>query len=348
MVVAKTEFGKVKSCLWTGFARAVCSGPDSAAGCEVHPSLSRRPAVQPITWIAPAQRALFEAAGTTAHRIGSGSGGWVERLGDDAMISHKNDAALAELSAGLETWSSQSGWAPVRVFTRFLPLKNDERISPVLKSGDATLPMTTVVTEAGVRYGLDFAAGYSHGLFLDQRANRAQLPLFKPKRMLNTFAYTCSFTVVAGLAGAETVSVDLSKKSLDRGKQNLALNGIAETKHRFIADDAQELMPRLERRGERFDVIILDPPTFSRNDKGRLWQVEQHFEDLVNAALELAMPKCAILLSTNCTKLDPVSLERRSRQCAKIKRRAVDYVRIASQTDFPAGHGASTLWMLVR
>lgn len=314
----------------------------------VNPSFSRRPPVQPTTWIAPAQRAIFETAGTTAHRLASGAGGWVERLGDDAMISHKNDAALAELMAGLEKWSEESGWAPTRLFARFLPLKNDERISPILRSGETTLPLNTVVTEGGVRYGLDFAAGYSHGLFLDQRANRAQLRLLKPKRVLNTFAYTCSFTVVAGLEGAETLSVDLSKKSLERGKQNLALNGISEAKHRFIADDAQELMPRLERKGERFDVIILDPPTFSRNDKGRLWQVEQHFEDLVNAALEVAMPKCAILLSTNCTKLDTVALERRSRLCAKIKRRAVDYLRIAPQVDFPSGHGASTLWMMVR
>ncbi|MBB5039012.1 23S rRNA (cytosine1962-C5)-methyltransferase [Prosthecobacter dejongeii] len=311
-------------------------------------SFSRRPLIKPATWIAPAERGVFETAGTTAHRLASGPDGWVERLGDDVMISHKNDVALAELISGLEKWAQESGWFPSRVFTRFLPLKNDERISPILRTGDMTLPLTTVVTENGVRYGLDFAAGYSHGLFLDQRINRTQLRLLKPKRMLNTFAYTCSFTVVAGLVGAETLSVDLSKKSLDRGRQNLALNGISEAKHRFIADDAQELMPRLERKGERFDAIILDPPTFSRNDKGRLWQVEQHFEDLVNAALELAMPKCAILLSTNCTKLDTVVLERRSRQCAKIKRRAVDYLRLAPQVDFPSGHGSSTLWMMVR
>jgi 23S rRNA (cytosine1962-C5)-methyltransferase len=314
----------------------------------VNPIPSRHLPVSSITWIAPSQRAVFEAAGTTAHRLASGSGGWVERLGDDAMISHKNDAALAELITGLQKWSAESGWTPVRIFTRFLPLKNDERISPILRSGDATLPPTAVVTEAGIRYGLDFAAGYSHGLFLDQRLNRAKLGMLRPKRVLNTFAYTCSFSVVAARAGAETLSVDLSRKSLDRGKQNLALNGITETGHRFIADDALDLLPRLENRGERFDAIILDPPTFSRGNSGRLWQVEQHFEDLVNAALMVAMPKCAILLSTNCTKLDPVALERRSRMCAKIKRRAVDYVRTASLIDFPPGHGASTLWMMVR
>jgi len=315
---------------------------------RVNASPARRPPVQPVTWIAQTQRAVFEAAGTTAHRIASGSDGWAERLGDDAMISHKNDAALAELVAGLETWGSEAAWTPTRVFTRFLPLKNDERISPVLHCGDATLPLTTVVTEAGIRYGLDFAAGYSHGLFLDQRSNRAKLRALKPKRMLNTFAYTCSFSVAAAVLGAETVSVDLSRKSLDRGKQNLALNGIAERGHRFIADDTLELLPRLEHKGERFDVIILDPPTFSRGNNGRLWQVEQHFEDLLDLALEVAMPKCAILLSTNCTKLDPGALERRARLCAKGKRRTADYTHTAQPVDFPAGQGASTVWMMVR
>jgi 23S rRNA (cytosine1962-C5)-methyltransferase len=272
----------------------------------------------------------------------------VERLGDDAMISYKNDVALQELAAGLEVWNASAQWTPKRVFTRFLPLKNDERISPVLRSGDATLPITTVVTEAGIRYGLDFGTGYSHGLFLDQRANRAKLQALRPKRLLNTFAYTCSFSVVAGLNGAETMSVDLSRKSLDRGKQNFALNGIAETGHRFIADDTLELLPKLGHRGERFDAIILDPPTFSRGNQGRLWQIEQHFEDLMLAALELAGPKCAILLSTNCTKIDTTSLERQARACAKIKRRTTQYTRLTPAVDFPAGHGASTVWMMVR
>ena len=311
-------------------------------------SLPHRPFIHFTSWLKPAQRTAFELAGTTAHRIASGPGGWVERLGDDAMISHKDDASLDELTLGLENWAAESGWQPARVFARFLPLKSDERISPILRSGDAALPLKTVVTEASTRYGLDFAAGYSHGLFLDQRANRALLRSFQPKRVLNTFAFTCSFSVVAAMCGAETVSVDLSKKSLDRGRENFALNGIAEAGHQFYADDVLDIIPRLAKRGEKFDAIILDPPTFSRGNKGRRWQVEQHFEELINAAMELAMPKCAILLSTNCTKLDPATLERNARFCAKLNRRTAAYVRTGSLPDFPPTHGASTLWMNLR
>ena len=315
---------------------------------RVNVSPTRRPAVQPPAWIAPEQRAVLEGAGTTAHRLATGSEGWVERLGDDAMISHKNDAALQVLLEGLEKWSAATGWIPARIFTRFLPLKNDERISPILHRGDPSLPLTTVVTEEGIRYALDFAAGYSHGLFLDQRVNRAKVRALRPKRMLNTFAYTCSFSVAAAMAGAETVSVDLSKKSLDRGKQNFALNGIAEKGHRFIAGDTLDLLPNLDSHSERFDLIILDPPTFSRGSNGRRWQVEEHFEDLLGAALELAMPKCSILLSTNCTKLNPVALEQMARMCTRGRRRTVDYPRFAPSVDFPTGTGSSTLWMMVR
>ncbi len=252
------------------------------------------------------------------------------------------------MMAGLDAWCMKAEWRPARIFHRFMPIKNADRICPVLHSGDAALPLTTVVTEAGIRYGLDIGASYSHGLFLDQRLNRAKLQALKPKRVLNTFAYTCSFSVVAALAGAETVSVDLSRKSLDRGRENLKLNGIDESIHRFIADDTLEVLAQQAGKGERFDAIVLDPPTFSRSKSGRRWQVEDHFEDLLNAALEVAAPKCAILLSTNCTKLDPATLERRARWCAKIKRRAAEYMGLGAPVDFPAGHGASTLWMMVR
>jgi 23S rRNA (cytosine1962-C5)-methyltransferase len=283
-----------------------------------------------------------------AHRLAWGAGGWVERLGDDVLISYKTEAGLAQMARGLDEWTVADAWQPRRVFTRYMPLKNAERVSPKLRSGDAGLPLTSVVREAGVRYGVDYGAGYSQGLFLDQRGNRAVLRNLKPKRLLNTFAYTCSFSVVAGLGGGATVSVDLSQKSLDRGRQNFELNAVPLGRHSFIADDASALLPKLASRGERFDAIILDPPTFSRSPEGRLWQVEQNFEELVLGALGVAGPKCAVLLSTNATKLNSAELEKRARTCVKLRRRAVDFVRLKPAVDFPAGQGASTVWMMLR
>jgi 23S rRNA (cytosine1962-C5)-methyltransferase len=299
-------------------------------------------------WLPGAPLAAFTAAGTNAHRLTTRADGWIERFGTDVLISYKDDAAREALLAGLHAWSSEHGFAPRRIFGKFLPRQNEERLAPVLIEGDATLPLTTVVEENGVRFGLDFGAGYSAGLFIDQRANRAYLRRAAPRRVLNTFAYTCAFSVVAALAGAETVSVDLSKKSLDRGRENFALNGLDATAHRFHADDVLDVLPRLARKGEQFDAIILDPPTFSRGHKGRRFQVERDLEALLAAALEVAAPRAKILLSTNCTRLNRRALEALARFAFKTTRRAADFHAENPLPDIPMEAAAQTLWLLLR
>lgn len=301
-----------------------------------------------MPWITPDLYAAFEAEATSAHRLFTGPDAWVERLGADVLISHKTDPARDAAVEGLQAWEAASGFRPRRVFARFLPLKNPERVAPVLLSGDAALPPEGEVSERGMRFGIDFSAGYSAGFFIDQRANRAFVRARAPRRLLNTFAYTCSFSVAAALAGAQTVSVDLSKKSLDRGRANFALNGLSTGGHRFFADDVMEVFPRLERRGERFDVIILDPPTFSRGNGGRLWRVEDHLEELVAAALAVADAGASILISTNCTRLDRRALERAGRFALKLARRGGDFHFEPPLPDFPSGEGAQTLWLDLR
>ena len=299
-------------------------------------------------WISPELFAVFETEGTSAHRLFTSPDAWVERLGCDVLISFKTDAARDAAAAGLREWAASVGFEIGRVFSRFLPRQNAERVAPVLLEGDATTPLHSVVSERGVRYGIDFGAGYSAGLFLDQRANRAFVRQRAPRRLLNTFAYTCSFSVVAALAGAQTVSIDLSKKSLDRGRENFALNALPPEGHRFLADDVLDVLPRLERRGEKFDAIILDPPTFSRGNRGRRWQVEEQIEGLLAAALEVAAPAASILISTNCTKLDRRALERATRFVMKTARRGGDFHHEPPLPDFPAGEGAQTLWLHLR
>ena len=299
-------------------------------------------------WILPELFSAFEAEGTSAHRLFTSSNAWVERLGRDVLISFKTVVARDEALAGLRELESRTGFQSDRVFSRFLPRQNAERVAPVLMAGDPAASLHSVVAERGVRYGIDFGAGYSAGLFIDQRANRARVHRLAPKRMLNTFAYTCSFSVVAAMAGAQTLSIDLSKKSLDRGRKNFDFNGLSLDGHRFLADDVLDVLPRLERRGEKFDLIIVDPPTFSLGNRGRRWQVEEQIEDLVRAALELAAPKAAILISTNCTKLNPSTLERTARFALKTARLGGDISHEPPLSDFPAGEGAQTLWVSLR
>ena len=186
------------------------------------------------------------------------------------------------------------------------------------------------------------------GLFVDQRENRRYVRHISPRRLLNCFAYTCSFSVSAAFAGAVTLNIDLSKKALGRGRENFALNSLPTIDHRFIADDVMAVLRRLARKGEKFDVIILDPPTFSRSPKGKTFQVENDFEKLLIEALELAARDSHILLSTNCSSLREHAIEVMARYALKVTRRAAKFHRQPGLPDFPPGAGASSIWLILR
>ena len=290
----------------------------------------------------------FAAEQTDAYRLCTTSDGWAERYGADVLVSYKTEAARDSILQELEEWTRLAHQTVERIFARYLPKQNAERGAPALIIGDARAPLERTVFERGVCYALDFGTGYSAGLFIDQRENRQFVRRAAPRRLLNCFAYTCSFSVVAGLAGAETLSIDLSRKSLDRGRDNFVLNQLATDRHRLLADDVFAVLPRLARKGERFDAIILDPPTFSRSRTGEAWQVERDFERLLLAALELAERDAKILLSTNCTRLDERALEMMGRFCLKATRRAGNFVPAARLPDFPPGAAARSLWMVLR
>ena len=309
-----------------------------------------RPAPRPVSaqWISPAVFRALATEKTDAHRLASAPGLWLERFGPDLLLSyqdaHARDAVLAEVEARCAGYA----FSPRRIFGKFLPTQAAERGAPELLRGDDSLPLQTEAAEAGVRYGLDFGAGYSAGLFIDQRANRYRVRAEKPRRLLNTFAYTCSFSVVAALAGAETVSIDLSRRSLTRGEENFSRNGLdPKAGHRFIADDVLATMPRLARRGEKFDAIILDPPTFSRNHAGAAFQVQRDFDKLVLLALEVAAPGAKILLSVNHSAMRVTDLEQAARAALRINKRPGRFHAAETLPDFPSGHGAKTVWLEV-
>jgi 23S rRNA (cytosine1962-C5)-methyltransferase len=299
-------------------------------------------------WIDVARVRALEKEGTDAHRLCTIPDGWVERFGSDILISFKNIAAREHLTMDLYLWGKTMEFKFGRIFARFLPKKNDEREMPRQIFGDANESLQAIATEKGLRFGIDFGAGYSVGLFIDQRENRSYLRKIAPKRVLNCFAYTCSFSVAAAVAAAKTVNVDLSKKSLTRGRENFSLNNLETGDHQFIADDVMSVLPRLARRGEKFDVIILDPPTFSRSHSGKAFHVERDFEKLLLAALEVAERNAHILLSTNCSTLREHALEVMGRYGLKTARRAGHFHRAPLLPDFPPGAGASTIWLSLR
>lgn len=122
------------------------------------------------------------------------------------------------------------------------------------------------ITENGVRYLVDVEDGQKTGFFLDQKNNRAAIRKLCPgKRVLDCFTHTGSFALNAGMAGADSVlGVDASELGILQARENAKLNGL-EDKVKFECADVFELLPKLEEKGERYDVVILDPPAFTKS-----------------------------------------------------------------------------------
>jgi 23S rRNA (cytosine1962-C5)-methyltransferase len=299
-------------------------------------------------WIDPALLRDFQSEGTDSHRLCTVEDGWVERFGSDVLISFKRMLARERLLKELQTWADSVGFPVQRVFARFIPTKNERRKPPAMVVGDPGESLQTVATEWYLRFGIDFGTGYSPGLFLDQRENRRYVRHITPKRLLNCFAYTCSFSVYAACNGGSTLNVDVSKKYLARGRENFALNNLSTVDHRFITDNVRSVLPRLARRGEKFDAIILDPPTFSRSPKGKTFQIQHDFQNLLISALAVAERDAHVLVSTNCSALDERALEVMARYCLKETRRAATFHRPLPLPDFPPRTGASSLWLALR
>jgi len=299
-------------------------------------------------WIDPALLRNFQSEGTDSHRLCTVEDGWVERFDRDVLISFKRVLVRERLLKELQTWAGSVGFPVQRVFARFIPTKNERREPPVLVVGDPGESLQTVATEWYLRFGIDFGTGYSPGLFLDQRENRRYVHHIAPRRLLNCFAYTCSFSVYAACNEGSTFNIDLSKKYLARGRENFALNNLSTVDHRFITDDVRSVLPRLARRGEKFDAIILDPPTFSRSPEGKTFQVQHDFESLLISALAVAERDAHVLVSTNCFALGERALEMMTRYCLKETRRGATFYRPLPLPDFPPRTGASSLWLALR
>lgn len=247
-----------------------------------------------MEWVSGEIWSKFCKERTDAHRVATGKDGWLDRYGDWILWSGGNPPQVEVLRNEL---SARYGFAPRGYLARELVRKASDQRPAVLIAGEQ--PGEIMVQENGLSYFVEPAGGYSSGLFLDQRLNRKWVTDLGPKRVLNLFAYTCSFTVCAASTGAETCSVDASKRVLATGRRNLELNGIDPAEgHRFLTDDAMKVVPRLLKRGETFDLIVFDPPTFGRAD-GRVFRIEKDLPVLIRDCFEMLEPGGWLLVSCN-------------------------------------------------
>jgi 23S rRNA (cytosine1962-C5)-methyltransferase len=217
-----------------------------------------------------------------------------------------------------------------------------EDLAPALPVRGAAAPDPLPVVEEGMPLLVRLGDGLSTGLFLDQRANRLRVrEASSGAAVANLFAYTCAFTVAAALGGARrTVSVDASAAALERGRANLAHAGLLERgDHAFVAADAFRWLTRAATRGERFDLVVLDPPSYSTTRRGR-FVADSDYAGLAAQALAILAPGGRLLACTNHRGISPARFRRILFDAGRAAKREVTRLRdFAEPPDYPVPPG---------
>jgi 23S rRNA (cytosine1962-C5)-methyltransferase len=251
--------------------------------------------------------------GTTAYRLVNGEGDGlpgvtVDRYGEHLMVqlyAASWTPHLADLVAVLQQLLSPAG-----IYEKFRPqqtraLGKDEskKYSRLLAGTPA--PGRIKVLENGLTFLVELEEGLNTGLFLDQRNNRRDLMRrVEGKRMLNLFAYTGAFSVAAAAAGAEKVtSVDASGAYLDWAKENFGVNRLNPKRHEFLTGDCFAVLKELQKQGRVFDVILMDPPSFSTTARSR-FTTSGGTSDLVALSLPMLAAGGLLITSSNHQKVD--------------------------------------------
>lgn len=221
-----------------------------------------------------------------------------ERYGECLWMSwHRSSAPSATDVAAIESLAQAVGcrhWLIDEMLNRGETPNASRRVS------SSEFPQRWVAKEADASYILRSDRGQAPGLFLDQRENRRELAASsRDARVLNLFAYTCSFSVAAARGGAsQTVNVDASGPFLDWGKDNFQLNALERSQDLFWKGDTRDFLKLARKRADRFDRIVLDPPTFSRSRK-RPFNVRNELAPLAEQCLELLSQGGKMLVCTN-------------------------------------------------
>lgn len=317
------------------------------------------------------RRAFFDPSETDACRLIHGApdrqpGWYVDKLGDYLLSQSAHDLTHEQLRTLNDLRSSaQSRGAYHKMLARAPRPTTWAEASAIPVMGEEA-PERFLIRENGLQFELSFNEGGSTGLFLDQRDNRrrflvnhvaADFPLFlgspAQAEVLNTFAYTCGFSVCAAKAGARTTSIDLSRKYLDWGRCNFALNQMDPAAgHNFIHGDVLEWLRRLAKKGRTFDAIILDPPTFSQSKEQGAFRVEKDYGPLVTRALPLLKANGVLFASTNATGWKPEKfLEAVQAPIQSAQRRILQRHYVPQPPDFPITRAEpaylKTVWLRI-
>jgi 23S rRNA (cytosine1962-C5)-methyltransferase len=195
---------------------------------------------------------------------------------------------------------------------------------------------STVVEENGLKFKVDLHDNLNQGLFMDMRKNRRLVASFtKDKAVLNCFAYTCSFGAYCRHAGASrVVNVDISSKFLKIGEENYRLNNLPTGRSEFMREHAVHYVERAAKRNNLFDIIILDPPSFSRY-AGKVFSVKKDMPHLIEKSFSALTQSGILFVSTNLSSVSRPQLEEWSYAAAKrAQRKIVETDRLSQDIDF--------------
>lgn len=282
----------------------------------------------------------------TAFRLINGEGDGlpgltVDRYGNHLMIQWYSAGWKPHLPLVVSVL--QKVFSPVGIYEKFRP-QQTRTLAAADDSGKcghlvagASAPAHLSVVENGLNFLVSLETGLNTGLFLDQRRNRRDLMArAKGKRVLNLFAHTGAFSVAAAAAGAEKVtSVDASATYLEWAKDNFGVNRLNPKRHEFITGDCFAVLEDLKRQGITFDIILMDPPSFSTTRKSR-FSTRGGTSGLVAAALPLLPSGGLLITSSNYQKIDVADYFKELRRGALQAGCELRVILVAGQPeDFP-------------
>ncbi len=324
----------------------------------------------PQFWSARAVRARLLAAASgrrrlasraNAYRLVNGAGDGllgitVDQFAEWAVLSIEGDMP-ARLEADCVAALMESGARGVYAKRRVrADLRRQQRcaLAPSEPVAGDEAPEAFVVAEGALKLWVSLGEGLSCGLFVDQRENRARLNAMVKlgQKVLNLFSYTCSFSVAAALAGARTTSVDLAGPALDWGRRNFELNGIDPSSHEFVKADAVRWLRGARRHQRAYDVVVLDPPSFSTSGRRGTFSVAKDYLHIATDALALLASGGWLLAVTNHRKTPVARLQRTLEAAAASAGRRVLRCELASTPmDCPALGGqpspSKSFWVKV-
>ncbi len=195
--------------------------------------------------------------------------------------------------------------------------------------------------------------GFKHtGLFPEQAVNWDRMSALiagsgRKIKVLNLFAYTGGATVACAKAGAEVVHVDAAKGMVERAGENARLSGI-HSGVRYIVDDCKKFVQREIRRGNRYDAVIMDPPSYGRGPGGELWKIEDSLYSFVQLCTQvLSEDPLFFLINSYTTGLQPMVLHNILKLCLSGRKGKIDAyeVGIATQEGIPLPCGAGGMFV---